>query len=79
MTRQAYGYPFRVTEIDGKEFKVEWAQGLLACDADVELRDEATKLEGRFTCRRRSTSRTVIETVTRGRIDFERYRGEGGG
>lgn len=74
MTRQAYGYPLRVTEVDGKEFKVEWSQGRLACEADVELKDDDTKLDGRFVCRRRVGSRRVMETVTRGSIDFERYR-----
>ncbi len=79
MTREAYGYPLLVTEIDGKDFKVEWAQGLLECEANLELSDDDTKVKGRFTCRRKGTSRTVIETVTRGRIDFERYQREGSG
>lgn len=80
MTREAYGYPLLVTEVDGKEFKVEWGQGLLECEANLELKDEDTKLDGRFTCRRKSTNRNVLEVVTRGRIQFERYRSrEGGG
>lgn len=81
MTRDAIVYPIRVTEVDGKEFKVEWGQGTLACEANVELKDDDTKLDGRFVCRERSNTRTVLEMVTRGNIDFERYvpEAEGGG
>lgn len=76
MTGNAYGYPLRVTEVnpEGTEFEVEWSQGLLACEVEVELKDDGTKLEGRFTCRRRSTNRDILETVTRGRLELEPYR-----
>lgn len=81
MTRDAYGYPLRVTEVDleGREFKVEWSQGLFSCEVDVELKDDATKLEGRFTCRRGSTNRDILETVTRGRLELVPYRRDGSG
>ena len=84
MTENAYGYPLAVTEVnpDGDEFKIEWSQGPLECEANVELKDEATKLEGRYVCRRQNRNRnsTVMEWVTRGRLELTPYdRTQGGG
>ncbi len=81
MTNNAYGYPFRVTEVDGKKITVEWGQGLLECEVKAELKDDDTKLDGRFTCRRGNPNRLIIETVQRGQLELERYvrDGTGGG